>query len=291
MTRYLIPALFFLSAMPVAAQDSGLSYSGEVKLEYLNSSPDILAFRGDLAASWRSGGLFGFDASVDTLYLDDGNNFTNFWAAAVLSMGSSEIALGAPRPLVDTLRVAPRFSSSRVLDLEVSFLNGPITSIASAGDNGMTPGVTYKYNSGNLTFGAGVHHLNDGSSVDIAEGVMRFDGGATSYFISAEYARTSGDDLSLMQIGARHEADRFDFGATLSKLRASESTYTLRLYGGFDVMQSLSLRGDLLMVDDAHDIYSLSATYNMDSGLFVEGGGSVLNGSTEVYDIGVGFKF
>ena len=56
-------------------------------------------------------------------------------------------------------------------------------------------------------------------------------------------------------------------------------------------MQSLTLRGDVLMVEKAEDIYSLSATYTMDSGLFVEGGGTVLDGSDKIYDIGVGFKF
>lgn len=292
MTRFLSPALLVVLAQPIAAQDSGLSYSGEAKLEYIHANSDLLAFRGEMVASWRSGGLFGFDASADTIHTDEGDDFTNFWAAAVLSMGSSEIAVGAPRPLLETHRVMPRFSSSRIVDLETSFLLGPITSFVSTQDNGMTPGLTYTYNSGGgLTFGAGYHRLNDGTDVDAVEGIMRYEGGATNYFISAEYLVTPSSDLMMLQIGAMHDGDRFDAGLSLAKVRSTEAVHSLRLYAGFDVMTALTLRGDLLLVEDEDDVKSLSATYEMDSGLFVEGGGSFFGGSTEVYDVGVGFKF
>lgn len=78
---------------------------------------------GDLGLTSRSGGLLGFDASLDTTYLDDGTDLTNVWAALVLSTGAGEFAVGAPRPLVDTMRVMPRFSTSRVLDLETGFFS------------------------------------------------------------------------------------------------------------------------------------------------------------------------
>ena len=293
MTRILVPALLALTALPAAAQDAGngLSFGGEAKLEYVNANSDFWAFSGKANLSWRSGGLLGFDASADTIYLDDGTDLTNFWGALVLSTGAGEFAIGAPRPLVDSLQVMPRFSTSRVLDLETSFLRGPITTVASAQDNGVTPGVTYKNSSGSLTYGAGYHHLNDGDSVDILEGIMRYEAGATTFFISGEYADVSGDNVSLMQIGALHSADRFQLGAAFSQLSSSDTIHSLRLYGSFDVMASLTVRGDALMVQDASDIYSLSATYSMPSGLFIEGGGSKITNSDEIYDIGVGFKF
>ena len=62
-------------------------------------------------------------------------------------------------------------------------------------------------------------------------------------------------------------AERFDLGASLAQLGSSDTTHSVRLYGAFDVMQSLTVRGDVLMVEKAEDIYSLSATYTMDSGL------------------------
>lgn len=296
MTRLLLPAILALTALPAAAQDAnGLSFGGEVKLEYLDAAGSHLwAFDGDVAASWRSGGLLGFDASVDTTYLDgsgSGDHLTNIWAALVLSTDAGEFAVGAPRPLVDTLGVMPKFSSSRVLDLETSFLRGPITSIASAQDNGVTPGVTWKQDTGNLTFGAGYHHLNDGDNVDILEGVMRYQAGATTFFITGEFADVEGPNVTLLQIGAFHDADRFDLGAALSQIDSSDTRHSLRLYGSFDVMQSLTLRGDALLIQDTSDVYSLSATYGMENGLFIEGGGSKIGGSDEIYDIGVGFKF
>ncbi|MFN3282535.1 MAG: hypothetical protein ACK40I_12845, partial [Tabrizicola sp.] len=64
-----------------------------------------------------------------------------------------------------------------------------------------------------------------------------------------------------------------------------------RLYGSVDVIDSLSLTGDLLMVEDSSDLYSLSARYEMANGLFLEGGGTKIQDGPEIYDIGVGFKF
>lgn len=293
MNRLLLPAFLALSSLPATAQDggSGLSFGGEVKLEYLNANSDLWAFDADVGMSWRSGGLLGFDAAVDSTYLDDGTDLTNVWAALVLSTGAGEFAVGAPRPIVDSLNPMPRFSSSRVLDLETGFLRGPITSLASAVDNGVTPGITWKQDSGSLTFGAGYHHLNDGNNIDIVEGAMRYQTGATTFFVSGEFAETEGPNVTLLQIGAFHDADRFDLGAAFSLLNTSDTTHSVRVYGGFDVTQSLTLRGDALLIQDASDIYSLSATYSMESGLFVEGGGSKVTGGSEIYDIGVGFKF
>lgn len=292
MTRILVPALVALTSLPAAAQDAGngLSFGGEVKLEYVDAGSGVWASDGDVGLSWRSGGVLGFDAALDTTYLDDGTDLTNIWAALVLSTGAGEFALGAPRPLVDTMGVMPRFSTSRLVDLETSFFRGPLTPLASASDNGVTPGITYRQSSGNLSFGAGYHHLND-ANVDIAEGVMRYESGATTYFISGEFATAPGPDVTLMQIGAFHDADRFDLGAAFAQFDASGTMRSLRLYGSYDVMSALTLRGDMLLLQDASDIYSLSATYATPSGLFVEGGGTVVNNSDEIYDIGVGFKF
>lgn len=293
MKKLIVPAIAAFVAFPAAAQDgNGLSFGGEVKLEYLDSSSShALAFDGDVGMSWRSGGLLGFDASVDATYLDDGTDLTNYWAALVLSTGAGEFAVGAPRPLVDSQRVMPRFSSSRVLDLETSFLRGPIASLASAQDNGLTPGVTYLNTSGNLTYGAGYHHLNDGDNVDILEGVMQYKSGMTTFFITGEFADVDGPNLSLLQIGAFHDAERFDLGASFAQADSSDTTHSLRFYGAYDVMPSLTLRGDILMVQDESDLYSVSATYGTESGLFVEGGGTKINNGAEIYDIGIGFKF
>jgi hypothetical protein len=293
MTRLVVPALVALVTFPAAAQDSnGLTFGGEVKLEYLDSSSSSLwAFDGDVGMSWRSGGLLGFDASVDTTYLDDGTDLTNVWAALVLSTGAGEFALGAPRPLVDSLDPMPNVSSSRVVDLETGFLRGPVTSLASTQDNGLTPGVTYVNTAGNLTYGGGYHHLNDGDNVDILEGVMQYKSGMTTYFISGEFFDQDGPNSRLLQIGAFHDAERFDLGAAFAQADDSDTTHSLRLYGAFDVMPSLTVRGDAILIQDASDLYSVSATYGMENGLFVEGGGTKLGGDAEVYDIGIGFKF
>lgn len=293
MSKLILPALLAFVALPAAAQDgNGLTFGGELKLEYLDTdSSHLWAFDGDVGMSWRSGGMLGFDASVDTTYLDDGTDLTNVWGALVLSTGAGEFAIGAPRPLVDSQRVMPRFSSSRVLDLEIGSIRGPLASLASTQDKGVTPGVTYLNTSGGLTYGAGYHHLNDGDNVDIFEGVMQYEAGATTFFISGEFANVEGPNVSLMQIGAFHDADRFDIGASFAQADSSDTTHSLRVYGAYDVMSSVTVRGDILMIQDSDDIYSLSATYGMENGLFVEGGGTKVGSDTEIYDIGVGLKF
>lgn len=293
MTRVLFPVILALAALPAAAQEAptGLTFGGEVKLEYVDGNSSTWLFAGDMGMTWRSGGLLGFDAALDANYFDDGTDLTNAWAALVLSTAAGEIAVGAPRPVTETLRVMPRFSSSRLVDINTSAAIGSLTSLASYDDTGMTPGVTWQQTSGNLTFGAGYHHLND-ANVDVAEGVMRFESGATTFFITGEFATAPGDDPSVMQIGAFHDADRFDLGASLSRIDLNgPNINALRLHGSFDVMQALTLRGDMLLLQDAEDLYSISATYSMDNGLFVEGGGTKVQDVGEVYDIGIGFKF
>ena len=188
------------------------------------------------------------------------------------------------------MAVMPKFSSSRVIDLETTFLRGMVAPIASAVDNGMTPGITWKTDAGNLTFGAGYHHLND-QNVDLTQGVMRYTGGATTFFINGEFATAPGNDVTTLQIGAFHDADRFDLGAAFTRFDPSEAVHSLRLYGSVDVMPALSLRGDALLIQDAKDVYSVSATYSMGSGLYVEGGGTKIVGEDEILDIGIGYKF
>lgn len=292
MTRYLVPALVALTSLPAAAQDgNGLTFGGDVKLEYVDTNSGLWALDGDVGMNWRSGGLLGFDAALDTTQLDDGTDFTNIWAALVLATGAGEFAVGAPRPIIDSLDPMPRFSSSRVVDLETTVFQGQIAPLASAQDNGVTPGVTWKQETGNLTFGAGYHHLNDGNNIDIAQGVMRYQAGATSFFITGEFAERDGPNATLLQIGAFHDAERFDLGAAFAQSDLFDTTRSLRLYGSFDVMSSLTLRGDALLVQDSGDLYSLSATYGMDNGLYVEGGATKITGQDKVLDIGVGFKF
>ena len=80
-------------------------------------------------------------------------------------------------------------------------------------------------------------------------------------------------------------------GAAFAQSDLFDTTRSLRLYGSFDVMSSLTLRGDALLVQDSGDLYSLSATYGMDNGLYVEGGATKITGQDKVLDIGVGFKF
>lgn len=184
----------------------------------------------------------------------------------------------------------PRFSSSRLVDLQTWGLNGTFAPLASAADSGVTPGVTWTQEAGNLTFGGGYHHLN-GENIDLTQGVMRYTGGATTLFINGEFATTPGSDVTTLQIGALHDADRFDLGAAFTRIDAGDTVNSVRVHGSVDVMSALTLRGDALLIQESSDIYSMSATYRLDNGIYVEGGGTKAVGQDEVLDIGIGYKF
>lgn len=295
MRSFLLASLVATTSLPALAQtaDTGLTFGGKVELEYLDADTTRLwAFDGDVSASWRSGGLLGFDAALDTTYFEGGADVTNAWAALVLSTGAGEFAVGAPRPVVDRFKVMPNFSSSSALDADIGVLTSSYSVLASGLDNGVTPGLTYVGVSGNLTYGGGYHRISDGSdSLDILEGAMTYEAAGTTYFINGELVNGPDADITIMRIGALHDADRFDVGAALTQLRIPDTLHTLRLYGSMNVIEPLSLSADLLMVEDSSDLYSLSARYEMANGLFVEGGGTKVQDGPEIYDIGVGFRF
>lgn len=295
MRSFLLASLIATTSFPALAQtaETGLTFGGKVELEYIDANTTHLwAFDGDVRASWRSGGLLGFDAALDTTYLEDGSELTNVWAALVLSTGAGEFAVGAPRPVLDRFKVMPDFSSSSVLDADISILTSDYATLASGFDNGMTPGLTYVGASGNLNYGGGYHRISDETvSIDVLQGAMTYEAAGTTYFINGEFVDSPGSDLTVMRIGALHDTDRFDVGTSLTQFRNSETRHILRLYGSVNVVDTLSLSGDLLLVTDSPDLYSLSGRYEMANGLFVEVGGTKIQDEPEIYDIGVGLRF
>ncbi|MBK6466821.1 MAG: hypothetical protein IPF96_08115 [Rhodobacter sp.] len=290
-------ALVALSGLPTAATafdlGGGLVATGEVKLEYTDSSNNNTAAAiGDITLAWRSGSVLGFDAALDSIWLDDGNDFTNLWAAVVLSTSFGDFAVGAPRPVTETLKVMPNISSSRLIDIEFGSLTASLTAFTSYFDNGMTPGLAFTSTAGNLRYGLSYHQIDDGvSTADLVTGAMVFSGGQTTYFIMGEAASEGSDDVVTLQIGALHQADRYALGANLAHVEFSTGNMSAgRLYGSYSLTPALSVKGDYLAITDSDDLLSLSAEYRFGQNGFVEGGVSVF-GDVEVFDIGVGLKF
>ncbi len=290
-------AVLALSGLPTAATAfdlGGLAGSGRVELEYSDIDTQTYSIvAGDISLSWRSGAVLGFDAAIDTTYdLEDGDDYTNLWAALVLSTSFGDFAVGAPRPVTETLRVMPDLTSARMIDLEFGALIVPKVILDSLFDNSMTPGLAFTATAGNLRYGLSYHQIDDAVvTIDYYEGAMVFTGDRTTYFIMGELASYPFDDEVTLQIGAQHQADRYSFGAALTRAEFWGTTRSsVRLYGGYDVLPVLTIKGDYLAVQDFEDLASISAEYRIGERGFVEGGVSFYS-NDEIYDIGIGLDF
>ena len=237
--------------------------------------------------------MLGFDAALETtLDLDNGKDYTNVWAALVLSTSIGDFAIGAPQPVTETLKVMPDLTSLRIARVEFGPLIGPKVVTDSYFDTGMTPGLAFTGDAGNLRYGLSYHQVDDiVVPIDYYEGAMVYSDRATSYFIMGELARYPGDDETMLQIGAQQQADRYSFGAAVTRAEfPSVSHSSLRLYGGYDLLPELTVKGDVLIVQDFDDLFSVSAEYRIGDIGFVEGGATYFNDDM-IYDIGFGLKF
>ncbi|MFZ1471065.1 MAG: hypothetical protein WAT09_19115 [Paracoccaceae bacterium] len=289
-----ILALSGLSTAAFAFDRGGLNGTGRIELEYADidgkSYPNA---SGDISLSWRSGAVLGFDAALDTtVLLDDGDDFTNIWGALVLSTSVGNFSIGAPQPVTETLKVMPELTSARIIGVEFGPLIGPKVVTDSYFDTGMTPGLAFTSTTGDLRYGLSYHQIDAAiTTIDYYEGAMVFVGDRNSYFIMGELARYPGDDETMLQIGAQHQADRYSFGAALTRAEfSSVSRSSLRLYGGYDLLPALTVKGDYLIVDNFDDLFSVSAEYRIGDVGYVEGGATYFSDDM-IYDIGLGLKF
>lgn len=273
---------------------NGLAVTGSVKLEYDKyESDDTAVLDADLGLSWRSGGLIGFDAALDSTYIGESDEaLTNIWAALVFSTDMGEFSVGAPRPVVESMAVLPRFGTSRLLDLETSFARGPLSTAAGFEDNGFAPGLAFTGQSGSVSYGLSYHRFEiGGDDLDLIQGVMNYSNGATTLFISGELGDLLSVDPSVVKIGGLYSADVYSFGGELARVDyGSEGITTGRLFGTYDVMPELTVKGDMLLIESSENIYSLGAEYRFGQLGFVEGGASFVD-NDQIYDIGVGLKF
>lgn len=272
---------------------NGMVGSGEVKLEYVDGGEETTVLSADYLLSWRSGGALGFDAALDTLYSSHAStDVTNIWAALVLSTSYGDFAVGAPRPVLETMGVMPRFSSSRLLDVETTFARGPYATLVSYDDPGVTPGLSYMQSGGDLSYGLSLHRLvQNGEDTGIVEAAMNFARGQTTFFITGEFIEADKDDVTHVQIGALHAGDRFELGAVLGNVLQSGDNHLVgRAYGSYAILPALTVKGDVLAIRDSRDLYSVSAEYTFGQTGFVEGGATMV-GSDAIYDLGVGLKF
>lgn len=306
MTRATLAALLLTAASPALAFDlgNGLSLTGEVELEHGRGEESDSFLHGDATLSWRNGGAgalgFGLDLTVESIFvLGDNEDITSYWGGVVLTTGVGEITLGAARPVIDTVYSFPDFGTLSIFNVGFPPIARSFTTFFAAIEEDIVVGVSLEGSAGALTYGASIHELNTFSgtahssqiAVTYAMGDTTLMGGFETVSVSG-----MGGSVSTYRIAALHRMDRLTLGAELSSQDAdmSPSTNFGLLYGGYDVSEALTVRGNIGVVDEisgSDTIWNLGAEYRFGNGGFLQGGVTSLGDSDEIYDVGIGFRF
>jgi Gram-negative porin len=303
----LLAAVITSAASPVLALDfgSGFSLTGEVELEYFDTDAgsDIPLGFTDLILSWRNpngGGLgFGVDTSIVSLHnLEDGGDDSALYLGLVFSTSFGEFAIGRPRALLDTLVDTPDIGSSKLLALEGAGVNESLYAISVLRQDwqGNAYGATFKGEAGALTYGLGIHRIEDGgSSADFAEALVIYTLGAAQLYATVETADTSGGGFDKYQLGGKYAADSWSFGGEYTTFSTTGADGDIvKIYGDYKVLDGLTLGvqyQDQELPFNA-EIYGVSGTYSFGTG-FAELGLGRINGSadTNFGTASIGFRF
>ncbi|NJM83751.1 MAG: porin [Tabrizicola sp.] len=303
MNRCALAALLIASAgHPAFALDFGNGFSvvGEVELEYADfDGADDTFFAGDVTISWRSNGGnglgFGADFTVDTFRsLDEGGDLTAYWGGLVVTTGFGEATIGAPRPVLDTVYDFPEFGTNSAINREVGFLSGSAIGLLSLAADETPVGIGFRGSSGGIDYGISLHRMDIGANeITSTEIAARYTIGSTVFMGGLEIVDASaGSDLTNALFGMVYKANQLTLGLELTNRDAGGSASTARIHAGYDIGDALTVTGDYLQIDSDinTDLFSLGAEYRIGQTGFVEAGVTSGN-STDVIDIGVGFKF
>jgi hypothetical protein len=305
--RSLLAALITSAASPVLALDfgSGFSLTGDVELEYFDTDAgsDIPLGFTDLMLSWRNpngGGLgFGVDTSIVSLHdLEDGDDASALYLGLVFATSFGEFSVGRPRALLDTLIDTPDIGSSKLLRLEGAGVNESLyaTSLLFQDWQGNAYGATFKGEAGALTYGLGIHRIEEGgSSADFAEALVVYTLGAAQLYATVETADSGGGGFDKYQLGGKYAADRWSFGGEFTTFSTTGADGDIvKVYGDYKVLDGLTLG---VQYQDQEipfnaEIYGVSGTYSFGTG-FAELGLGRINGSadTNFGTASIGFRF
>lgn len=290
----------------VAALDFGNGFSlvGDVELEYFDTDAgsDVTFGLSDLILSWRNqngGGLgFGVDASVVSLHeLDSGEDSAGLYLAAVFGTSFGEFAVGRPRSLLDTMIDTPDIGSSRLISLELGGLNGSFyaRSVLLQDGSGGSYGATFKGTSGALTYGLGVHRVEDDGSANFLEGIVTYKTGGAEVYAGYERIGVSGSDIDKLTLGGEYSADRWSFGGQYANLSSGGTSRDLyKLFGDYKVTDALTVGVQYQDQEIPFDakLYGVSGTYSFGTGFAELGVGRInSSGDTNFGTASIGFRF
>lgn len=296
---------------PAGALDfgNGFSLTGEVELDYFNSSgTDGSLSYVDLTLGWRNQGSaavgFGFDVTFrDFRELDVGDSFNNVWAAAVLTTPYGELSVGRPLPVLSRMFDVPQVGGTRQLDLLLLEAGGRADSFLAflpmLNDSLDPTGLTFKGTSAGLGYGVGVHRFESGpTSVDAYEGAISYQIDRTELFAGYETLDLPVGSIDRLRLGARYGADRWSVGAqaTVFEGPGGDRISTRYLFGDYLVTDALKIGAQILdisiPVGDGPSFYGLTGEYGFGAGGYVQLGViTQKDSSSEAFTASLGYRF
>jgi hypothetical protein len=291
---------------PALALDFGNGFSlvGDVELEYVSASgADQTYGYADLTLGWRSQGSgavgFGFDLAFVGVEASDSNDSINaFWGGLVLTTSFGEFTVGNPRPLLKTMIVSPIVGGVGIFDRELALLTGSTLDVLVLISSDVDSyGVSFKGGSGDLSYGASYHKLEQGSfSADVVELAMTYQLGKTLIQGGAEFIDADSTNRQKLLLGATYVEDRWSVGALLtSSAQGSSDINSLKLWGDYSIAEAFTIGAQVQTLDtsSSQTFYGLTGEYGFGSGGFAELGmfDSDVSGSDTVYQASIGYRF
>ncbi len=280
-------------ATPLVAQDSsGLTFSGDIRIEHsiVGSDNDtFLIGSGDLNFDFGNG--FGIVAAAEA-YASDTYDLEALWLAASYSGDWGSVQFGAPESVIDTYTSTGEFNGSAGtyhMPMTMILRQSYVKSVALLEDE--TPlGLRFDGSSGNLSYGVSYHSFDDGALTSVA-GAFRYDIYAYGVFGGVERNEMGGGDLTLWRVGADADMGSHGGSAVVSGGNDGFPT-TIELQGFYRPTDQITLGLAVMDIDSSETLYGVNAEYAFANNAYVRGSVTRADGfSDTMVDLSVGFRF
>ncbi|MEY4983671.1 MAG: hypothetical protein RIR62_1937 [Pseudomonadota bacterium] len=295
--RHITLAAVALCAAPAVAQDDPTGPRGAFELEYLRSGDrSDLVLNGDLGLSHRGAGAgavgLGFDLGLTSAYnLSEGEDATRFIAAAVLSFGFGELAVGLPESIGEVLVNRPSFAGNGQVDDALDGLMPPVTGTIARNRDAQAYGLRFSAEAGALRYGVSALKVQDLSGVVVeAAGAYALGQGTVEGMLEfgSDSGRTGGT------LGLTQSFGQVDLGAYMGWQRAVARADSVQASVDYHLSDSLTVGGDIGRVKQAgvtSNLVGASMEYRFGSGAYGQLGITDSNRSPVLYDLSVGIRF
>lgn len=282
-----------LLAAPLAAQAEELTFSGDIRLqhtEFDGVSESFLIGSGDL--SYDFGNSFGIVSSLDT-YIFEGDELTALYIAGEYAGAFGSLQFGAPESAVDSYASPGEFNRGGLapIALQTFQMRRSLVHTYALFDDEIPWGLRFDSMSGDLSYGASLHSLEDGD-IHVLGGAFRYDAAPYAFTGGLEYAEAPGESRTTLRLGL--EADHGAFTGSAYIYAGTDGFPTiLELNGNYSVSDKVELGAAAMLIEDEINIFGVNAHYNFTENVYARASLSDADGGFPgpALDVSVGFRF